>query len=123
MIRGRKDFEIKMKRGGGGGGGGGVGLNRWVRVVGRFSPFNVHKWVLKQGLKNLEKLMYCVGNERLQKTKREEDEQCAHKKFCNRARFHKLKNFSNLEFLHCSKLNLPSATPAKQRTKFIRICK
>ena len=45
-------------------------------MVGRFSPFNVHKWVLKLGLKKLEKLMYCVGNERLQKTKREEDEQC-----------------------------------------------
>ena len=54
-----------MREGGGGGGGGGGGvLNRWVRV-------------LKIGLKNLEKLMYCVGNERLQKTKREEDEQCA----------------------------------------------
>ena len=48
-------FGMKMK--GEGGGGGGV-LNRWVRVVGRFSPFNVHKWVLKLGLKYLEKLMY-----------------------------------------------------------------
>ena len=37
-------------------------------------PFNVHKWVLKLGLKNPEKLMYFVGNQRLQKTKREEDE-------------------------------------------------
>ena len=64
LLRRRKDFEMKMK-GGGGGGGGGWGLNRWVRVVGRFSPFNVHKWVLKQRLKNLEKLMYCAGNERL----------------------------------------------------------
>ena len=36
-----------------------------LRVVGRFSPFNVHKWVLKLGLNNLEKLMYCAGNERL----------------------------------------------------------
>ena len=47
-------FEMKIKGEGGG------GLNRWVRVVGRFSPFNVHKWVLKLGLKNLEKLMYCA---------------------------------------------------------------
>ena len=62
-----KGFEMKMKGGGGGG-----GLNSWVRVGERFSPLNVHKWVLKLGLKNLEKLMYCVGNERLQKTKREE---------------------------------------------------
>ena len=64
LLRRRKDFEMKMKKGGGGGGGGG-GLNRWVRVVGRFSPFNVHKWVLNLGLKNMEKLMYCAGNERL----------------------------------------------------------
>ena len=63
-----KGFEMKIKRGGGG------GLNRWVRVGERFSPFNVHKWVLKLGLKNLEKLMYCAGNERLQKTNREEGE-------------------------------------------------
>ena len=45
-------FEMKMKGGGGGGG----GLNRWVRVVGRFSPFNVHKWVLKLGLKKSGKI-------------------------------------------------------------------
>ena len=70
MLKRRKDFEMKMKGGRG-------GLNRWVRVVGRFSPFNVHKWMLKLGLKNLEKLMYCAGKERLQKTKRGEDEQCA----------------------------------------------
>ena len=68
----------------------GVGLNRWVMVVGRFSPFNVHKWVLKLGLKNLEKLMYCSGNERLQKTKREEDEQRLQKKFHNHAKFRML---------------------------------
>ena len=37
--------------GGGGGGGGGGCLNRWVRVGERFSPFNVHKWVLKLRLK------------------------------------------------------------------------
>ena len=41
--------------------------------------------------------MYCVGNERLQKRKREEDEQCAQKKFHNRAKFCKLQNFANLE--------------------------
>ena len=54
-----KGFEMKMKGGvgggGGGGGGGGVGLNRGVRVCERFSPFNVHKWVLKLGLKKILK--------------------------------------------------------------------
>ena len=45
----------------------------------------------------MEKLMYCVGNERLQKTKREEGEQCAQKKFRNRAKFRSLRNFANLE--------------------------
>ena len=83
-------------------------------MVGRFSPFNVHKWVLKLGLKNLEKLMYCVGNERLQKTKREggrlhEISQVA--KFC------KLGNF------YTATKALPSATTTKQRTKFMRKCK
>ena len=78
-------------------------LNRWIRVGERFSPLNVHKWVLKLGLKNLEKLMYCTGNERLQKTKREESEQCAQKKFCNRAKFARLRKFANLKILLCSK--------------------
>ena len=41
--------------------------------------------------------MYCAGNERLQRMKREEDEQCVQKKFRNRAKFHKLRNFANLE--------------------------
>ena len=55
--------------------------------------------------------MYCAGNERLQKTKREEGEQCAQKKFCNPGNFYFIAK------------GLPSATPAKQRTKFMRICK
>ena len=67
-----KGFEMKMKSGGRGGG---VGLNRWVRVGERFSPLNVQKWVLNLGLKKMENLMYCAGNERFQKTKREEGEQ------------------------------------------------
>ena len=46
--------------GGGGGGGGGGGLNRWVRVGEGVNPLNVHKWVLKLGLKNMEKLLYCA---------------------------------------------------------------
>ena len=33
----------------------GVCLNRCVRVGERFSPFNVHKWVLKLGLKKYGK--------------------------------------------------------------------
>ena len=41
--------------------------------------------------------MYFAGNERFQKTKKEEDEQYAHKRFCNHVRFHRLRNFSNLE--------------------------
>ena len=43
--------------------------------------------------------MNFVGNERLQKTKREEDEQWAQEvvKFRNRAKFGRLRNFSNLE--------------------------
>ena len=31
------EFEMKLKKG---------GLNRWVRLGERFSPFNVHKWVV-----------------------------------------------------------------------------
>ena len=92
-------------------------------MVGRFSPFNVHKWVLKLGLKNLEKLMYCVGNERLHKTKKEDDEQCTQKKFHNRAKFCRSRNFANLEISTLQQMKLASSTPAKQRTKFIRICK
>ena len=46
-----KGFEMKMKGGGGGG-----CLNRWVRVGERFSPLNVHKWVLKLGLKKFGKV-------------------------------------------------------------------
>ena len=42
-----KGFEMKMKEGG--------VLSRWVRVCERFSPFNVHKWVLKLGLKKSRK--------------------------------------------------------------------
>ena len=94
-----------MGRGGGGGGG---GLNRWVRVGERFSPFNVHKWVLKVRLKILEKIMYCAGNERLQKTKREEGEQCAQVvKFRYHAKFRKPRNFNS------TTKALPSATPSK----------
>ena len=74
----------------------GVGLNRWVRLGERFSPLNVHKWVLNLGLKNLKKLMYCTGNER-QKAKREEGEQCVQKKFSNHAKFRRLRKFANLE--------------------------
>ena len=62
--------------------------------------------------KNLEKIMYCIGNERLQKTKREEGEQCTQV-----AKFHKLTNFNT------AAKALPSVTHAKQRTKFMRICK
>ena len=43
-------------------------------MVGRLNSLNVHKWMLKLRLKNLEKLMYCAGNERFQKTKKEEYE-------------------------------------------------
>ena len=71
-------------------------------------PFNVHKWVLKPRLKNLDKLMYFAGNERLQKTKREEDE-----KFHNRARFHRLRNFAivrNFANLEISTLQQPKPT-------------
>ena len=56
--------------------------------------------------------MYCTGNERLQKTKREEGEQCAQV-----AKFRKPRNFNT------GAKSLPSATPIKQRTKFMRICK
>ena len=98
--------------------GGGGGLNRWVRVGERFSPFNDHKWVLKVGLKILEKIMYCARNERLQKTKREEGEHCAQVvKFRNHAKFRKPQNFNS------AAKALPSTIPAKQRTKFLRICK
>ena len=48
---------------------------------------------VKVGLKNLEKLMYLAGNERLQKTKKEEDEQCVQKKFRNRVKFCRLRKF------------------------------
>ena len=40
--------------------------------------------------------MYFARNERFQKTKKEEDEQCAHKRFRNRARFHRLQNFATV---------------------------
>ena len=113
---------MKNERRGGGGGGAG-GLNRWVSVVGRFSPFNLHKWVLKLGLKNLEKLMYCAGNERLHKTKTEEDEQCAQKKFCNRTKLRNPMKFCKPVNFYTTVKALPSATPAKQRTKFMRKCK
>ena len=51
--------------------------------------------------------MYFVGNERLQNMKREEDEQCAKKKFAG------CEILQTWKFLHCSNLNLPSATPVK----------
>ena len=36
----KNGFEMKLKKMGG------PCLNRWVRVGERFSPFNVHKWVV-----------------------------------------------------------------------------
>ena len=51
----KKWFEMKNERKNlGGGGGGGGCLNRGVKEGERVSPINVHKGVLKLGLKNLE---------------------------------------------------------------------
>ena len=87
-----KGFEMKMK-------GGGMGYNRWVRVGERLSPLNVHKWVLKLGLKNMEKLIYCAGNERLQKMMREEVNNARIRNFATVRNFAGCENSKTWKFL------------------------
>ena len=53
------------------------GLNRGPRKVERLNPFNVHKRVLKLGLKNLDYLL-----QRYKKQKALEDEQAGNEESC-----------------------------------------